>query len=45
MRYGTYSPKITFAATPAATNETALARIKGEVEDLCREFPLYPPPA
>ena len=26
-------------------NETALARIKGEVEDLCREFPLYPLPA
>ena len=24
---------------------SALARIRGEVEQLCREFPLYPPPA
>ena len=26
-------------------NEAALAKINGEVEDLCREFPLYPLPA
>ena len=33
------------AALTELENETALARIKGEVEDLCREFPLYPLPA
>jgi glycine hydroxymethyltransferase len=26
-------------------NSTALGKIRVEVEDLCREFPLYPPPA
>jgi glycine hydroxymethyltransferase len=32
------------AALTELEDETALARVKGEVEDLCREFPLYPPP-
>ncbi|BCS35604.1 serine hydroxymethyltransferase [Luteitalea sp. TBR-22] len=33
------------AALQVPENETALAKIKLEVEELCREFPLYPPPA
>jgi glycine hydroxymethyltransferase len=33
------------AALQEPENETALAKIKLEVEELCREFPLYPPPA
>ena len=33
------------AALQTPEDETALARIKQEVEELCREFPLYPPPA
>ena len=33
------------AALKDPDNAIALARVKAEVEDLCREFPLYPPPA
>jgi glycine hydroxymethyltransferase len=33
------------AALQEPENATALGRIKVEVEELCREFPLYPPPA
>ena len=33
------------AALTEPENETALAKVKGDVEDLCREFPLYPLPA
>jgi glycine hydroxymethyltransferase len=33
------------AALKDPENATALATVKAEVEDLCREFPLYPPPA
>jgi len=30
------------AALAAPDDDTALGRIKGEVEALCRKFPLYP---
>ena len=33
------------AALAAPDDDTALATIKVQVEELCREFPLYPPPA
>ena len=33
------------AALEAPDDAIALATVKAEVEDLCREFPLYPPPA
>jgi glycine hydroxymethyltransferase len=33
------------AALKDPDNAIALATVKAEVEDLCREFPLYPPPA
>jgi glycine hydroxymethyltransferase len=33
------------AALQEPENPTTLGRIKVEVEELCREFPLYPPPA
>ncbi len=33
------------AALQHREDDAALARIRGDVEDLCREFPLYPPPA
>ena len=37
--------KLIAAALQEPENPATLAKVKGDVEELCREFPLYPPPA